>query len=85
MIFEKKVNRSMEWLKEQNKDEQVKSEYSDEEALIEEDLDFKTEGISREKIEKNDILALFLSAFLMFTPIILLVLGIFVVIALLFF
>lgn len=88
MIFEKKVNRAMDWLKEQNTDERVNEEYKEEyiqdEALFDEGLDYKTESSIKEEIEKNDILALLIAAFLMFTPVIILVLGLFVLFAFLF-
>lgn len=85
MIFEKKVDRAMDWLKEQNPDNQVKDEYNHEEEFTKEYIELENESSIKDEIEKNDIAALLISALLMFTPVIILVLGLFVLLAYLFF
>jgi ATP-dependent Zn protease len=85
MIFEKKVNRAMDWLKEQNTDTQVKEEYINDEENTQEYIELESESSIKDEMEKNDIAAIFISAFLMFTPVILLILGFFVLLAYLFF
>lgn len=57
MIFQRKVDATMDWLKEKNDSE----------------LDIEEEPI---ELEKNDMLALFLSAFLVFSPFLLVLIGI---------
>ncbi len=84
MMFEKKVNRAMDWLKDQNTDKQVKEEYVKEE-FMEEPIDIENEISIQDEIEKNDVAALLISAILMFTPAIILILGFFVLLSFLFF
>ncbi|WP_416198646.1 MAG: DUF4342 domain-containing protein [Sporanaerobacter sp.] len=57
MIFQKKLNATIDWLKEKSK-----LEFNIEEEHI--------------KLEKNDMLALFLSALLVFSPFLLVLIGI---------
>lgn len=57
MIFQKKLNATIDWLKEKSK-----LEFNIEEEHIE--------------LEKNDMLALFLSALLVFSPFLLVLIGI---------
>lgn len=85
MIFQKKVDRAMDWLKEQNKNSQVNDEPNKDEEINDEYIDLKNESTIKEQLEKNDLSALLIAAFLMFTPVILLVLGLFVLLAFLFF
>lgn len=75
----------MDWLKEQNPDNQVKDEYNHEEEFTKEYIELENESSIKDEIEKNDIAALLISALLMFTPVIILVLGLFVLLAYLFF
>ncbi|MDD3613166.1 MAG: hypothetical protein GX461_09090 [Clostridiales bacterium] len=66
MIFQSKVDRAMKWLKEKNqpKREDNLNGLEDEMSL----------GQEQEKIEKRDILAILISALLVFGPIILVLL-----------
>ncbi len=84
MMFEKKVNRAMDWLKDQNTNKQIKEEYVKDE-FMEEPMDMKDEISIQDEIEKNDIAAILISAFLMFTPVIIILLGFFVLLSFLFF
>ena len=54
MIFQKKIDRAMEWLKKRNKEKDIKIGQDDELNL-----------------EKNDLLAIIISAFIVFLPILL--------------
>ena len=54
MIFQKKIDRAMEWLKNRNKEKDIKIGQDDELNL-----------------EKNDLLAIIISAFIVFLPILL--------------
>lgn len=66
MIFQSKVDRAMKWLKEKN---QPKRE--DNINGLEDEMSL---GQEQEKIEKRDILAILISALLVFGPIILVLL-----------
>jgi hypothetical protein len=66
MIFQSKVDRAMKWLKEKN---QPKRE--DNLNGLEDEISL---GQEQEKIEKRDILAILISALLVFGPIILVLL-----------
>lgn len=109
MFFQKKNDRAMNWLKEQNEKELDKrkdeASYSPEETeSTEESGDTKEQSQetwkedtikdvleSREKkkkgmdLEKHDMTALMVSAFLVFVPIAILILGLFALISWLFF
>ena len=67
MFFQKKIDKSMEWLKNKNK--------KDTEISYDEPFDPKAEYEEENPIdlEKGDILALFLSALLVFSPIIIII------------
>lgn len=99
MLFQKKVDRAMDWLSQQNTDKDNKSE---QEVEIEKsifDQPDKPEIFRRKKkklfeksskedyleVEKHDMPALIIAAFLVFVPAIALILGLFVLIAWLFF
>lgn len=99
MLFQKKVDRAMDWLTQQNKDKNDKGEqdYEIEESIF--DQPDQPEVFKRKKkklfeksskedyldVEKNDLPALMIAAFLIFVPAIALILGLFVLIAWLFF
>lgn len=85
MIFEKKVDRAMDWLKEQNPNNQVKEEYNHEDEFTQDYTEYKNESSINDEIEKNDMAALLISALLMFIPVIILILGLVVLLAYLFF
>lgn len=103
VFFQKKNDRAMSWLKEQNEKELQKekdltpSSPEDEEDIIgsenasEEPLAEMQEGRPRKKrkkgmeLERHDMTALFLSAILIFMPVAILILGLFALIAWLFF
>ncbi|HHT97788.1 MAG TPA: hypothetical protein GXZ90_07830 [Clostridiales bacterium] len=70
MLFGKKFNRAMEWLRNRNRDK-----YDDDGKI-----DYDNKG-KMQKIEKNDLLAMFISAAIVFVPIIIVILGLFVLIA----
>lgn len=74
MLFGKKFNRAMEWLRNRNRDKY------DDDGKIDYDNKGKMQKID-EKIEKNDLLAMFISAAIVFVPIIIVILGLFVLIA----
>lgn len=59
MIFQKKVDRALQWLKDKNKSNEIKEDHEVDQVEIQEDL----------PLEKGDRLALFLSALLVFGPI----------------
>lgn len=113
MLFQKKTERAMNWLKEQNEKELGKSsvytadspdtaEYPGNSTGTEDMEEAAEQPISSEKIragkekkwekeskgldlEKHDITALMLSAFLIFLPVALVILGIFALISWVFF
>ena len=64
----------MEWLRNRNRDKY------DDDGKIDYDNKGKMQKID-EKIEKNDLLAMFISAAIVFVPIIIVILGLFVLIA----
>ena len=75
MMFQKKIDRAMEWLKEKNNPKQNNEEGYPENSL---DLDSKDELQTQEnsniELEKGDIPAIIISALLVFGPIILILL-----------
>lgn len=98
MLFEKKNERAMNWLKETNqkevKDLDGEAPFAPEEPT--DDIEDKSKSNKPKKlsrthrkkgmeIEKHDMLALTLSALLIFMPIAILILGLFALIAWLFF
>lgn len=91
MLYEKKVERAMEWLKSQNKnpkdDTQVDDPHLENDTRVESKMEAYDEGIQEEfePLEKKDILAISLSALLIIAPVILAVLGLYVLIAYLMF
>jgi len=64
MMLQKRIDRAMDWLKKQNK-----SEVDDSNEELEKDQEYV-------ELEKNDILALFISSLLVFGPIVLVLIGI---------
>ncbi len=64
MMLQKRIDRAMDWLKKQNK-----SEVDDSNEELEKDEEYV-------ELEKNDILALFISSLLVFGPIVLVLIGI---------
>ena len=70
MMFQKKIDRAMNWLKEKNNSETN-------------DYDSKVDGSAQEdhvELEKEDILAIILSAILVFGPILLILIVILVLV-----
>lgn len=63
-MLQKRIDRAMDWLKKQNK-----SEVDDSNEELEKDEEYV-------ELEKNDILALFISSLLVFGPIVLVLIGI---------
>ncbi len=59
MMFQKKIDRAMDWLKEKNKTNEIEEKYQED--YIE--------------LEKGDRLAIFISAILVFGPIFLILIG----------
>lgn len=72
MLFGKKFNRAMDWLKSRNIDKDCTG-------INANDENYKIKD-RHEKIEKNDLLAMFISAIIVFVPVVILILGIFVLI-----
>lgn len=64
MMLQKRIDRAMDWLKQQNK-----SKVDDSNEELEKDEEYV-------EIEKNDILALCISSLLVFGPIVLILMGI---------
>lgn len=64
MMLQKRIDRAMDWLKQQNK-----SKVDDSNEELEKDEEYV-------EIEKNDILALCISSLLVFGPIVLVLIGI---------
>lgn len=103
VLFQKKNDRAMDWLKEQNKKEFTEPEdvtpYSPdapgentetaENAVDEESSKEKRKSHKNDKngmeLEKHDMAALTLAAFLVFVPVVILILGLFALISWLFF
>jgi hypothetical protein len=87
MIFHNKLDRAMDWLSEQ-KSNVKETEHID----LKVDVDFKTDRdlenenkkhgrYKHSEFEKKDLTALFISAFLIFVPAIVIILGIFILLA----
>lgn len=66
MIFQKKIDRAMNWLKEKNK-----SENSLEVNNYDPKAEWRAEESNKIELEKNDVLAIILSALIVFGPILL--------------
>lgn len=79
MIFQKKIDRAMDWLKEKNKTEQVYNEgysgknYGDNHDLEHFDpkAEWRAEQEEKIELEKNDVLAIIISALIVFGPVLL--------------
>lgn len=65
MFFQKKLNRSMDWLSKKNQEIEGESYNNEEQDRIENEIN----------LEKKDMLALILSALIIFIPIAIIILG----------
>ncbi|NLK43545.1 MAG: hypothetical protein GX300_04010 [Tissierellia bacterium] len=78
MMFQSKLDRAMAWLKDKNKDQKSINQNDTERIYDEDQLDYydpRAEWLAEENdkvhLEKGDLLAIIISAFLVFSPIIL--------------
>lgn len=72
MLFQKKIDRAMNWLKEQNREQDQKSEQEGDTSPDVEG-DFLPGEEKKPVLEKHDLLAMFLAALLVFAPILIII------------